>query len=153
MRTPLVTGHPDFDPPCFQELIDRIVGQYKRLPATLVGIGSSGLKMADEIRRRGLFEVWVTQIELRRVPSEDGYRVEPDVRAIREFLDLNRGRHVLLLDWQVVTGERLRVLFDHFEGCELASLRTAVGFNIQRRRRYPVPLDFCGIAFDHERTN
>jgi hypoxanthine phosphoribosyltransferase len=56
-----------------------------------------------------------------------------------------QGRHVLLLDDILDTGQTLGTLMTHLQSLDVASLRVAVFLRKRGRQRVPLEPDYCGF--------
>jgi len=79
--------------------------------------------------------------------SSYGRGTEPGrVRVNRDIAADIRGKHVLLVDCIIDTGETLDFLLRRYRAMAPASLNAAVLLDKQMRRRVPVPLAYRGFA-------
>jgi hypoxanthine phosphoribosyltransferase len=126
------------------ELAQEIAVDYRGRPLTIVGVLTGSLMfLADLVRHLDLpLRIGFIQASSYRGATTQGgaLRVQP------ELLPDLRGRHVLLLDDILDTGQTLARLRHHLSGLELASLRLAVLLRKQGRQREPVEPDYCGFA-------
>ena len=114
------------------------------LPLTVVGILTGSLVfLADLIRQldRPL------QIGLIQASSYRGTATSPGELRIRdELLPEVRGRHLLLLDDILDTGQTITRLVDHLLAKEAASVKTCVLLRKIGRQRVPFEPDYIGFA-------
>lgn len=113
------------------------------VPITVVGILTGSLVfLADLIRQldRPL------QIGLVQASSYRGPATVPGTLYIQdEMLPDVRGRHLVLLDDILDTGQTLTRLVDHLWGKGAASVRTCVLLRKMGRQTVPCEPDFCGF--------
>ena len=126
-----------------KELAGSVAHDYRDQPVTIVGVLTGCLMfLADLVRhldlplRIGLLQAssyrgaTTTSGELRIAPS-----LQPDVR----------GRHVLLLDDILDTGQTLGKLVQHVHDQGALSVRVAVLLRKLGRQRVPFEPDYCGF--------
>src|SRR4051794_15509907 len=106
------------------ELAERIALDFQGRPVTIVGVLTGSLIfLADLVRHLDLH----LRIGLIQASSYRGETTTPGELTISpELLPDLRGRHVLLLDDILDTGQTLSRLVTHLKGLGVASLRTAV---------------------------
>ena len=125
------------------ELAQQIALDYRNQPVTIVGVLTGSLIfLADLIRRLDLpLRVGLIQASSYRgaVTTPGALRVGPELAP-----DV-RGRHVLLLDDILDTGQTLAYLIDHLKGLGAASVRSAVLLRKVGRQRVPLEPDYCGF--------
>jgi hypoxanthine phosphoribosyltransferase len=125
------------------ELAGEIAHDYQGRPMTIVGVLTGSLIfLADLIRHLDLpLRIALIQASSYRAASTTpgSLHVEP------ELLPDLRGRHVLLLDDILDTGQTLAHLHHHLQSLGLASLRTAVLLRKRGRLRVAVEPDYCGF--------
>lgn len=125
------------------ELADQIALDYRDRAVTIVGVLTGSLIfLADLVRHLDLH----LRIGLIQASSYRGETTTPGALAIGpELLPDVRGRHVLLLDDILDTGQTLSRLVSHLRGLEIASLRTAVLLRKQGRQQVTVEPDYTGF--------
>jgi hypoxanthine phosphoribosyltransferase len=125
------------------EMARRIAEDYHGRHLTIVGVLTGSLMfLADLVRRLELPQ----RIGFVQASSYRGAaRVPSDLRVDPELLPDVRGRHVLLLDDILDTGQTLAHLYRHLCGLEVASLRTAVLLRKVDRQCVPFEPDYCGF--------
>jgi hypoxanthine phosphoribosyltransferase len=86
------------------------------------------------------------RIGLIQASSYRGTATDPgELRIDPQLLPDVRGRHVLLLDDILDTGQTLSRLVRHFDGLGCASLRVGVLLRKRGRQRVPFEPDYCGF--------
>jgi hypoxanthine phosphoribosyltransferase len=125
------------------ELASRIAADYQGRPLTIVGVLTGSLMfLADLVRHLDLS----LRIGLIQASSYRGEVTTPGTLRVQpELLPDLRGRHVLLLDDILDTGQTLAHLHGHFSGLGCASLRTAVLLRKLGRQRVDFVPDYCGF--------
>src|SRR5262245_37469040 len=123
------------------ELAAEIRAAFAGKPFTVVGILTGSLVfLADLIRRIDLPH----QIGLIHASSYRGTDTSPGELVIRdELLPDVRGRHLLLLDDILDTGQTISRLVAHLGAKGPASVRTCVLLRKSGRQRVPFKPDFC----------
>jgi len=125
------------------DLARQIADDYRDRPLTIVGVLTGCLMfLADLVRHLELS----LRIGLVQASSYRGASTSPgDLRIHPDFLPDVRGRHVLLLDDILDTGQTLTRLLEHLRGMGPASVK--VGVLVRKRGRQLVPLepDYCGF--------
>jgi hypoxanthine phosphoribosyltransferase len=125
------------------ELARQIADDYHGRPVTIVGVLTGSLIfLADLIRHLDLsLRVGLIQASSYRgaVTSPGELHVQPELTP-----DVN-GRHVLLLDDILDTGQTLGHLVRHLHGLGAASVRVAVLLRKQGRQQVPLEPDYCGF--------
>jgi hypoxanthine phosphoribosyltransferase len=125
------------------ELARQIAVDYHGRPVTIVGVLTGSLIfLADLIRHLDLpLRVGLIQASSYRGPATTAgaLHVQPDLTP-----DV-RGRHVLLLDDILDTGQTLGHLVRHLHGLGAASLRVAVLLRKRGRQQVPLEPDYCGF--------
>lgn len=126
------------------ELARQIGADYRGRPLTIVGVLTGCLMfLADLVRRLDLsLRIGLIQASSYRgaTTTAGSLRIHP------ELLPDLRGRHVLLLDDILDTGQTLHHLRDHLNGMGVASLRVGVLLRKLGRQQVPLEPDYC--AFD-----
>ncbi len=125
------------------ELAKQIAEEYKDKPLTIVGVLTGCLMfLADLVRHLDL----PLRIALIQASSYRGATtVAGDLVIDPKLLPDIRGRHVLLLDDILDTGQTLTRLVEHLKGLEPASIRTAVLVRKVGRQTVPFEPDYCGF--------
>jgi hypoxanthine phosphoribosyltransferase len=125
------------------ELARQIAGDYHGRPVTIVGVLTGSLIfLADLIRHLDLpLRVGLIQASSYRGPATTPgeLRIHPDLTP-----DV-RGRHVVLLDDILDTGQTLGKLVRHLHDLGAASVRVAVLLRKTGRQRVPLEPDYCGF--------
>jgi hypoxanthine phosphoribosyltransferase len=126
------------------ELANDVRAAYAGKPFTVVGILTGSLVfLADLVRRIDLPH----QIGLVQASSYRGTATSPGELVIRdELLPDVRGRHLLVLDDILDTGQTISRLVEHLRAKGAASVRTCVLLRKVGRQRVPFEPDFCGFA-------
>ncbi|MFL5341232.1 MAG: hypoxanthine phosphoribosyltransferase [Gemmataceae bacterium] len=117
-------------------------------PVTIVGVLTGCLVfLADLIRRLDL----PLRITLIQASSYRGEATAPgELRIQPEILPDLRGRHVLLLDDILDTGQTLSKLVGHLRATGALSVRVAVLLRKRGRQVVPLEPDFCGFEIPDE---
>src|SRR5262249_30657668 len=119
-----------------EELARQIAADYQGRPLTIVGVLTGSLMFLADLVRRLDLQLRIAFVEAssyRGATTTAGrLRVQP------ELLPDLRGRHVLLLDDILDTGQTLRQLTEHLQSLGVASLRIAV--LLRKGGRQQVPL-------------
>ncbi len=125
------------------ELAQRITADYAGQPVTLLGVLTGSLMfVADLVRQLGM----PTRIAFIQASSYRGAATLPGQLEIHaETVPDVKGRHVLLLDDILDSGQTLTRLMRMINELEPKSLR--VGVLLRKRSRQQVPLepDYCGF--------
>jgi hypoxanthine phosphoribosyltransferase len=126
------------------ELAADVRAAYAGKPFTVVGILTGSLVfLADLVRRIDLPH----QIGLIQASSYRGTATSPGELVIRdELLPDVRGRHLLVLDDILDTGQTISRLVPHLRGKGAATVRTCVLLRKIGRQRVPFEPDFCGFS-------
>ncbi|HMC66594.1 MAG TPA: hypoxanthine phosphoribosyltransferase, partial [Gemmataceae bacterium] len=126
-----------------RELARQIKGDYGNQPVTIVGVLTGSLMfLADLVRHLDL----PLRIGLIQASSYRGAATSPGPLQVHpELLPDVRGRHVLLLDDILDTGQTLHHLVRHLRTLEPESVRVAVLLRKQGRQQVPVDPDYCGF--------
>jgi hypoxanthine phosphoribosyltransferase len=127
-----------------EELARQITADYRNQPLTIIGVLTGCLLfMADLIRHLPL----PVRIVLIQASSYRGAATTPGTLHVQaDLLPDLRGRHVLLLDDILDTGQTLGYLVQHVHGLGAASLRVAVLLRKQGRQRVLLEPDYCGFT-------
>jgi hypoxanthine phosphoribosyltransferase len=125
------------------ELARQMAADYQGRPVTIIGVLTGCLMfLADLVRHLDL----PIRIAFLQASSYRGEAVVPgQLRVDPGLLPDLRGRHVLLLDDILDTGQTLSRVCEHLRGLGIASLRTAVLLRKVGRQRLPVEPDYCGF--------
>ena len=125
------------------EMAQQIADDYRGQSVTIVGVLTGCLIfLADLVRRLDL----PLRILLLQASSYRGATTTPGALHVQpEMLPDLRGRHVLLLDDILDTGQTLAYLRDHLQTLGVASLRIAVLLRKVGRLKAPVEVDYSGF--------
>jgi hypoxanthine phosphoribosyltransferase len=125
------------------ELARQIAADYHGRPVTIVGVLTGCLMfLADLVRHLDL----ALRIDLIQASSYRGAVTTPGALRIQpELVPDVAGRHVLLLDDILDTGQTLAYLVKHLEGLGAASVKVAVLLRKTGRQQMPVQPDYCGF--------
>jgi hypoxanthine phosphoribosyltransferase len=130
------------------ELAEQIAPAYRGQPLTILGVLTGSLMFLSDLVRRldvPLRIGFIQASSYRGTATEPGsLRIGPEIRG-----DL-RGRHVLLLDDILDTGQTLRSLVAHLRDAQVASLKIAVLLRKQGRQQHHVHVDFVGFDIPDE---
>jgi hypoxanthine phosphoribosyltransferase len=126
------------------ELAVAVAGDYRdRQPFTVVGVLTGSLMFLADLARQ--LEV-PHRIGFVQASSYRGDAMSPgELRIGPELLPDIRGRHVLLLDDILDTGQTLARLSSHLHGLGPASVRSAVLLRKRGRQRVAFEPDYCGF--------
>jgi hypoxanthine phosphoribosyltransferase len=130
------------------ELARQIGADYSGRPVTIVGVLTGCLIfLADLIRHLDL----ALRIDLIQASSYRGPTTTPGELHIQpELVPDVSGRHVLLLDDILDTGQTLAYLVKHLEGLGAATVKVAVLLRKQGRQQVPLEPDYCGFDIPDE---
>jgi hypoxanthine phosphoribosyltransferase len=125
------------------ELARHIAADYATRPVTIIGVLTGSLMfLADLVRHLDL----PLRIGLIQASSYRGAVTQPGELHIQpELMPDVRGRHVLLLDDILDTGQTLAHLVSHLGTLEPASVQVAVLLRKQGRQKMPIEPDYCGF--------
>jgi hypoxanthine phosphoribosyltransferase len=125
------------------EMARQIADDYRGQPVTIVGVLTGCLMfLADLVRHLDL----PLRICLLQASSYRGATTTPGALRVQpELLPDLRGRHVLLLDDILDTGQTLAYLRQHLQTLGAASLRIAVLLRKESRQLVPVEVDYRGF--------
>lgn len=125
------------------ELAEQIAGDFRERPVTIVGVLTGSLMfLADLVRHLDL----PLRIGLIQASSYRGAATTPGTLHVApELLPDVHGRHVLLLDDILDTGQTLTYLVRHLRGLEIASLRVAVLLRKIGRQQNCLEPDYIGF--------
>lgn len=126
------------------ELAGQIRSHYRGEPITIVGVLTGCLMfLADLVRHLDL----PARLVLIQASSYRGVATRPgELRVQADLVPDLRGRHVLLLDDILDTGQTLAHLVRHLHQLEPASLRVAVLLRKLGRQEVPLEPDYCGFT-------
>jgi hypoxanthine phosphoribosyltransferase len=116
---------------------------YRNQPVTFVGVLTGCLMfLADLVRHLDL----PLRIGLIQASSYRGTATNPgDLHIYPELVPDVKGRHVLLIDDILDTGQTLAYLIEHLHRVGAASVRVAVLLRKQGRQKVPLDPDYCGF--------
>lgn len=125
------------------EMAQQIARDYRGQSVTIIGVLTGCLMfLADLVRHLDL----PLRIGLLQASSYRGATTTPGTLSIQpEFLPDLRGRHVLLLDDILDTGQTLAYLREHLQNLGVASLRIAVLLRKVGRQQVPLEVDYSGF--------
>jgi hypoxanthine phosphoribosyltransferase len=125
------------------EMARQIAADYRGQPVTIVGVLTGCLMfLADLVRHLDL----PLRIALLQASSYRGEATAPgELRIQTELLPDLRGRHVLLLDDILDTGQTLAHLRQHLHNLGVASLRIGVLLSKRGRQQVPIEVDYRGF--------
>jgi hypoxanthine phosphoribosyltransferase len=125
------------------EMALRIARDYHDRPVTIVGVLTGCLMfLADLVRHLDL----PLRIGLIQASSYRGETTTPgELHVHPELLPDLRGRHVLLLDDILDTGQTLAHLVERLHGLAPASVGVAVLLRKRGRQQVPIEPDYCGF--------
>jgi hypoxanthine phosphoribosyltransferase len=130
------------------ELAALIGPQYRGRPLTIVGVLTGSLMFLSDLVRQldvPLRIGFIQASSYRGAATKPGVlHIDPEIRA-----DV-QGRHVLLLDDILDTGQTLRHLMAHLAELKPASVKVAVLLRKKGRQRHPVEADFIGFEIPDE---
>jgi hypoxanthine phosphoribosyltransferase len=126
------------------ELARQIAADYQqRQPVTIIGVLTGSLMfLADLVRHLDL----PLRLGFIQASSYRGATTSAgQLRVTPELLPDVRGRHVLLLDDILDTGQTLHHLVNHLNSLDVASVRTAVLLRKHGRQSVAFEPDYCGF--------
>jgi hypoxanthine phosphoribosyltransferase len=125
------------------EMARQIAADYRGQPVTIVGVLTGCLMfLADLVRHLDL----PLRIGLLQASSYRGATTTPGALRVQpELLPELRGRHILLLDDILDTGQTLAYLREHLQKLDVASLRMAVLLRKKGRQQVPLEVDYFGF--------
>jgi hypoxanthine phosphoribosyltransferase len=129
------------------ELAREIAPQYQDRPLTIVGVLTGSLMFVADLVRR--LEVPL-RIGLIQASSYRGKTTPGELHLGAEILSDVRGRHVLLLDDILDTGQTLSHLVRHMHEQGALSVRVGVLLRKQGRQVHAVNVDFVGFEIPDE---
>lgn len=126
-----------------EEMARQISADYHGRPVTIVGVLTGCLMfVADLVRRLDV----PLRIAFIQASSYRGTATAPgQLRVLPELLPDVRGRHVLLLDDILDTGQTLGYLVEHLRSVGAESVRVGVLLRKQGRQRVPLEPDYFGF--------
>jgi hypoxanthine phosphoribosyltransferase len=130
------------------EMARVIADDFRDRPTTIVGVLTGCIMfLADLVRRLDL----PLRIDLIQASSYRGATTTPgQLRISPDLVPDVRGRHVLLLDDILDTGQTLGYLVNHLRDLGAASVRVAVLLRKQGRQQVHIEPDYCGFDIpDH----
>jgi hypoxanthine phosphoribosyltransferase len=130
------------------ELAEQIAPAYRGQPLTIIGVLTGSLMfMADLVRRLDV----PLRLGFIQASSYRGTATQPGALRIgQEIRGDVRGRHVLLLDDILDTGQTLRFLVSHLRELGAASIKVAVMLRKKGRQQHSVAVDFVGFDIPDE---
>ena len=130
------------------ELARQVADDYRSRPLTIVGVLTGCLMfLADLVRHLELS----LRIGLIQASSYRGLATDPgELRIEPSLLPDVSGRHVLLLDDILDTGQTLAYLVNHLRALGAASVKVAVLLRKVGRQRIPLEPDYCGFDIPDE---
>jgi hypoxanthine phosphoribosyltransferase len=130
------------------ELAEQIGPLYRGRPLTIVGVLTGSLMFLSDLVRRLDVPLRISFVQ---ASSYRGTATRPGALQIsREILADVRGRHVLLLDDILDTGQTLRHLVAHLSEQGPASVKVAVLLRKLGRQAHAVQADFVGFDIPDE---
>ena len=125
------------------ELALQIANDYQDRPVTIIGVLTGSLIfLADLVRHLNLH----LRIGFIQASSYRGATTSPgELKVGPELLPDVRGRHILLLDDILDTGQTLNRLVQHMQTLGVASLRTGVLLRKQGRQQVHIEPDYTGF--------
>jgi hypoxanthine phosphoribosyltransferase len=126
-----------------KELAGQIANDFRDRPTTIVGVLTGCIMfLADLVRHLDL----PLRIDLIQASSYRGATTTPgQLRISPDLVPDVRGRHVLLLDDILDTGQTMGYLVRHVQEHGAASVRVAVLLRKQGRQQVPLEPDYCGF--------
>jgi hypoxanthine phosphoribosyltransferase len=126
------------------ELAQQIAHDYRNQPVTIVGVLTGSLIfLADLIRRLEL----PLRVGLIQASSYRGAVTSPGELHVDPVLVPDvQGRHVLLLDDILDTGQTLNYLVNHLNSLGAVSLHVAVLLRKEGRQKVTLEPDYCGFT-------
>jgi hypoxanthine phosphoribosyltransferase len=125
-----------------------IAAAYEGRPVTIVGVLTGCLVfLADLIRRLDL----PLRVALVQASSYRGAATTPGTLHVQdELLPDLRGRHILLLDDILDSGQTLAYMVRHLNALGPASVRVAVLLRKEGRQKVALEPEFCGFTIPDE---
>lgn len=126
-----------------EELAGQISREYEGKPLVLVCILKGAITFTADLMRRLTIPV---ELDFVRAASYGNATASSGPITITKDIETDvRGKHVLLVDGIVDSGETLDCLFRRFSQKNPASLKAVVLLDKKSRRTVPVPLAFTGF--------
>jgi hypoxanthine phosphoribosyltransferase len=130
------------------ELAKQIGAEYRGRPLTIIGVLTGSLMFLSDLVRRLDVPLRIGFIQ---ASSYRGAVTQPGALYIgHEIRAEIRGRHVLLLDDILDTGQTLRFLVGHLHELGAASLKVGVLLRKVGRQQHLVHVDFVGFEIPDE---
>jgi len=130
------------------DLATQIVRTYEGQPITIVGVLTGCLVFLADLIRRLDFPL---RIALVQASSYRGATTTAGQLHIQdELLPDLRGRHILLLDDILDSGQTLSCLVEHLRGLGTASVRVGVLLRKKGTQKVALEPDFCGFSIPDE---
>lgn len=130
------------------ELAQDIVKTYEGRPITIVGVLTGCLVFLADLIRRLDFPL---RIALLQASSYRGAATTPGSLHVQDdLLPDMRGRHILLLDDILDSGQTLSFLVRHLQSLGTASVRVAVLLRKEGAQKVDLEPDFCGFPIPDE---
>ncbi len=116
-------------------------------PPLIVGIFRGAIVFLADLMRAMPIPVEVDYVQLYSYGkgAEAG-----EIQLLRDLGTPAQGRHVLLVEDIVDTGQTLEFLREHLEARGVASLRVCALIDKRPRRRVPVQLDYVGFVLEED---
>lgn len=125
------------------ELAAQINADYGDKPVTIVGVLTGCLVFLADLVRHLRMPV---RIDFIQASSYRGAVTRPgELHLQKELIPDVRGRHILLLDDILDTGQTLAYLVGHLQGLGATSLRVAVLLRKRARQKNSLEPDYCGF--------
>jgi hypoxanthine phosphoribosyltransferase len=130
------------------ELAAEIAPDFRDRPLTIVGVLTGSLMfIADLVRRLEMpLRIALIQASSYRGRTTTAGRLHIDAEILADV----RGRHVLLLDDILDTGQTLHHLVQHVRDQGALSVKVGVLLRKQGRQEHPVRVDFVGFDIPDE---
>ena len=130
------------------ELAREIAPEFRDRPLTIVGVLTGSLMFVADLVRRLEMPLRIGLIQASsyrgKATTAGQLHIEPEIRA-----DV-RGRHVLLLDDILDTGQTLKHLVQHLHDQGALSVKVGVLLRKLGRQVHPVRVDFVGFDIPDE---
>ena len=130
------------------ELAREIAPQYRGQPLTIVGVlTGSVMFLADLVRRLDLpLRIGLIQASSYRGKTTTAGELHVDSELLADV----RGRHVLLIDDILDTGQTLKHLIQHLIDQGAVTVKVAVLLRKQGRQLHPIRVDYVGFEIPNE---
>ncbi len=126
------------------ELAQQIAADYQSRPLTIVGVLTGSLIFLADLTRRLTIP---HRIGVLQASSYRGRSTQPgDLRVNVELVPDLQGRHVLLVDDILDTGQTIASLVRQIEELDPLSVRTLVLLRKQNRQSVPIAPDYSGFV-------